>query len=79
MISRAETGKTKYGEPYVVLKLESNDAVLLKAYVSPDGKKLRIVLPELANFAQTRIDVDSYYVEFERDSLAARREVKEKR
>lgn len=77
------TGRTKDGQVYVALTERGTDhfiaghdeKIILKAYGSPDGKKIRIVLPELTNFAQTRIDTDSHYIEFTRDAAAARREI----
>jgi len=49
---------------------------VLKAYASPDGARLRIVLPTLINFAQVRIDPEHHLLDFTRDGIAARRELK---
>lgn len=51
-----------------------DEEVVLKAYASPDGAKLRIFLPELENFAQTKIRPDVKIVDFDRDAKKARRE-----
>lgn len=32
-------------------------------YKSPDGTKLRIVIPSLKSFKQSRIDIDSHFIE----------------
>ena len=66
MKTRAENGVTKHGEPYVELKDGVNDKVILKAYANPDGTRIRIVLPELANYTQTLVDPDHHFLEFER-------------
>ena len=50
--------------------------ILLKAYPSPDLTKLRIVLPELQNFAQTIIKPDQRLIDFTRDGRAAQQELR---
>ena len=62
-----ELTTTKTGEPCVVM-YDSKDKhfTIAKMYPSPDGTKIRIVLPELKSFKQARIDIDSHYIEFER-------------
>ncbi len=49
--------------------------IVLKAYASPDGSRVRIVLPELkgGNFTQVKIDLDNGLLDFTRDPAAARR------
>lgn len=46
-----------------------DDKLVLKAYLSPDGKRLRIVLPELAGYAQIKHFVDGpvKFLEFARE------------
>jgi len=56
--------------------LYDGDRLVLKAYASSDAKMLRVVLPELENFAQTRIRPDVHVVDFERDARAAKRSIK---
>lgn len=56
--------------------LHDGEELILKAYVSPDGRKIRIVLPELANFAQTKIEPDKRMLEFTRDARAAQQETR---
>lgn len=53
-----------------------DDKLVLKAYPSPDGSKIRIVLPELLNMAQTRIDTNHHLLEFTRDAVKAQAELK---
>lgn len=60
-------------------KVEINDAagvLVAKVYFSPDGKKLRVVLPTLSNFAQVKIDIDNHLLDFTRDPQQAKRELK---
>lgn len=63
---RAETGETKDGTPYVALL--DGDAPVLKAYPSPDGAQIRIVLPELSALGQIRQfpSYENHYVTFHR-------------
>lgn len=69
MNSRAETGVTKNGQAYARLVEQDFDVLIMKAYLSPDGEKLRIVLPELVDMSQTKIDPDNHIIEFSRKSL----------
>lgn len=74
---RAATGTTKSGEAYVALyDGPEDDRLILKAYPSPDGRYVRVVLPELANYAQTLIRPEKRIVDFERDAAAAQRAVR---
>lgn len=54
----------------------SSPRVIARVYASKDGTRLRIVLPELAGFAQTRIRPDEHVIDFERDAVAAQRGVR---
>lgn len=49
--------------------LEEGGKLVLKAYPSPDGKIIRIVLPELVGYGQIRHFVDGKvkYIQFYRD------------
>lgn len=69
MRTRAETGVTKSGQAYVRLVEQDFDVVIMKAYTSEDGTKLRIVLPELVDMTQTKIDPDLHIIEFSRRSM----------
>lgn len=59
---------TKTGQPCV--ELHDGHTLVAKLYPSPDFSKLRLVLPELVNMSQTRIDPDSHYIEFRRSANA---------
>lgn len=48
------------------VELRDGEQIVLKAYASPDERKIRIVLPELCNFKQTLIDVEAHWLEFAR-------------
>jgi hypothetical protein len=56
-----------------VLKLEDGDAVIMKAYASADGERIRIILPELVNYTQTVINPDSKMIEFDRNPRRLKR------
>jgi hypothetical protein len=58
------TGETRDGQPLCELRL--GDQIIAKLYPNADGTKLRIVLPELKNFKQTRINLEQRLIEFER-------------
>lgn len=58
-----------------VAEFLDGERVVARLYSSPDGKKLRLALPELGNFAQVRIRLEERVVDFERDAAAARRSV----
>jgi hypothetical protein len=58
----ASLGRTEQNDLPVVFLLDGNK-IVLKAYPSPDGTKLRIVLPEMQSMKAARIDVDSHYIE----------------
>lgn len=58
------------------LELRRPDQTLLaKAYLSPDGRKLRIVVPSLTSFAQTKIDADHHLIDVTLDLAQARAEL----
>lgn len=62
-----ELTTTKTGEPCVLMYgPQDKHKPIAKIYPSPDGTKIRIVLPELRSMKQTRIDIDSHYIEFDR-------------
>lgn len=61
---------------YLIDSEEKKWEFVLKAYVSADGRHLRIVLPELENFAQARIRLDDHMIDFERDPAAAQKGVR---
>jgi len=46
---------------------------ILKAYASPDGKKIRIVFSELVDFTQTRIRPELHIIDFDRESARRKR------
>ena len=50
-----------------------DDVQILKAYISADHKKLRVFLPELVDFTQTRIRPDVHIVDFDRESARRKR------
>lgn len=60
----AHTGETRHGLP--LAELREGDVIVAKMYPSADGTKLRIVIPQLKSFKQTRIDIDSHFIEVER-------------
>lgn len=65
----AHTGETRNGLPLAELRTRNErgeEVALVKVYASPEGTRLRIVLPELKSFKQVRIDIDSRLIEFER-------------
>jgi len=54
---------------YDVVELHDDQRLVLKAYCSPDGRKVRIVLPELRDAAQVRgVPGQPTIIEFERRS-----------
>lgn len=57
--ARAEDGKAI---------LEEDGKLVLKAYASPDGAMLRIVLPELRGYGQVRhfVEGEVKYLQFQR-------------
>ena len=62
------TGTTPQGKPVAYLvrgdtKSFAEPEILLKAYPNEDGTKLRILIPTLKSFAQSKIDIDSHYIE----------------
>lgn len=59
-----------------VLVSDTLGVSLAKLYFSPDKKKLRIVLPRLVNFAQTRIDPDHHLIDVTLDGIEAQRELR---
>jgi hypothetical protein len=65
------------GQDFVELVDPTKGAPVLKAYGSADGRKIRVVLPELkgGNFTQVKIDLDHGLIDFTRDPVAARREL----
>jgi hypothetical protein len=64
---RAAMGQTKTGEPVVLLyEGPEDDKVVLKAYPSPDGRTVRIVLPEFVSFKQPYLNCDQHYIDFQR-------------
>ena len=62
----AHTGETRNGQP--MAELREGDLVIAKVYTNADETKIRIVLPELRNYRQTLIAVDSRLIEFTRDA-----------
>ena len=64
---RAVHGTTSQGTPYVGL-IDDDNKTVLRAYPSPDGKRIRIVLPELKSASQCvgHIEGDAKYFEFTR-------------
>jgi len=70
MTITAHTGETKDGAACCELRevqLDGTSKIIAKVYTNRDATKIRIVLPELRNFRQTLIAVDSRLVEFDRD------------
>jgi len=65
MTITAHIGETKDGAPCV--ELREDGKIIAKVYTNKQQTKIRIVLPELRNFRQTLIAVDSRLVEFDRD------------
>lgn len=57
---------TKLGQPCVEMRDPTTKELIAKMYPSQDFSKFRIVFPELVSMKQTRIDVDSHYIEFRR-------------
>ena len=60
----AHIGETRDGLP--LCELRENGKVIAKMYPNEAGTKFRVVLPDLKSFRQTRIDIDSHLIEFER-------------
>lgn len=57
---------TKQGLPCVEMHNAGSaptDKPVAKMYPSQDGTKLRVVIPSLRTMKQTRIDIDSHYIE----------------
>lgn len=54
----------------VIVTLWNGPDLLLKAYPSPDGKKIRIVLPEMVSASQVIGNVDGpvKYIDFTREA-----------
>ena len=67
MMTRADVGFTKHGQPYVQLTVEDTGEIILKAFVNPDGKKILIFLHELSDFTQTLINPEKHLLEFDRN------------
>lgn len=61
----AHVSETRNGAASV--ELRDGDKVVLKAYASPDERRIRVVLPELIGYKQTLIDAESHFLEFSRD------------
>lgn len=55
---------TKIETPCALLK--ENDKLICKAYLSPDLKFLRLVLPEMINIEQVDIDLEHKLIDFKR-------------
>ena len=72
MVTVAKTGETRQGLPMAYLEESASEGqsrfVFCKVYPNEAGDKLRIVLPELRSFRQTRIDTESHYIEFTRST-----------
>lgn len=60
------TGQTVRGNPFVAIHDGKN--LILKAYPSPDGKRIRIVLPELCDQRQCSGEVSGpvWFIDFTR-------------
>jgi hypothetical protein len=56
--------RTKDGYPVAVLYDEKK--VIAKIYLSPTSEVLRLVLAELSDASQLRIDVDNHIIDFRR-------------
>jgi len=67
MSRRGEVGATKDNEPFISL-FDDNEKLVLKAYLSPDGTQVRIVLPELVELGQIKqvATYENHYVTFHR-------------
>lgn len=61
---RSETGATKLGEPWVAL--HDGDTPVLKAYFSPDGLQVRVVMPEYVKIGQIKQHEDQHFIVFTR-------------
>jgi len=47
-------------------ELRDGERVILKAYASPDERRIRIVLDELRNYGQVLVSPDNRLLEFDR-------------
>lgn len=67
----AHTGLTRNSEATAELWEPTADPqtpkLVAKMYANAEGTKIRIVLPELANYKQTLIVPDQHFIEFTRD------------
>jgi hypothetical protein len=52
-----------------------DDNLIVKVYLSPDGRKLRFVLPEFKTLAQPKLDDCNHLIDFTRDVHTAREEI----
>ncbi len=67
----AHTAETRDGAPCAELREKQADGtekIIAKVYTNKDATKIRVVLPELRNYRQTLIAVDSRLIEFTRDA-----------
>jgi len=60
-------------------ELRDGETLVAKLYPNASDDKLRLVLPELHSFKQTRIDIESHYIEFERQVWARTQRKTERR
>lgn len=60
-------GKGTVGGHYLpTATLKDGDQPIAKIYLSPDGKVLRIVLPEFNTLNQLKVDVANHLLDFRR-------------
>jgi hypothetical protein len=63
-------------EGKAVVELHDGSRVILKAYLSEDWKKIRIVLPEFSSLIQPALRDHVHIIDFTRDVAEARRELR---
>lgn len=66
MIRGVVRHNVKLGGPVLELRQDPGDVVIFKAYASPDGKKIRVVVPEFLRLDQASADPEKHIVEFRR-------------
>lgn len=58
-----------------MVELRDDGRVILKAYASLDGKKLRVVFHELAERGQLTVQVDLHVIDLWRSPVEAKRQL----
>ena len=51
--------------------------LIAKLYLSPDGTKLRVILPEFSSFVQVKMNDLNHLIDFTRDHTTARKNMRD--